>query len=214
MCDLVLYSIRTQEKEVIAHATSEYDFMPREWPVGGNLAYDKYYHNGQPKERLSYSLVAQGLPTGKDSVSALPASGPAMPVYFGTWVIKKHIPTPNVSALSLEQINGYLGQEITVNEKQIVTSQGTIENPVYEESTLTNNDFFINWRIQLNNLGIMDDTVTEINVANYKHETENGLGSGFMLTNDNRLLTNIGGVFFELGYDCRLAFFICLTARA
>ncbi|KUO62241.1 MAG: hypothetical protein APF84_12920 [Gracilibacter sp. BRH_c7a] len=72
-----------------------------------------------------------------------------------------------------------------MNEKQIVTSQGTIENPVYEESTLTNNDLLIIWRIQLNNLGIMDNTVTEINLANYQHETENGLGSGFMLTNGN-----------------------------
>lgn len=137
--------------------------------------------------------------TQPDDKVSQQASGPAVPVYFGTWVIKKQIPTPNVSALSPEQINSYLGQEISVSEKQIVTSQGTIANPVYAENTLTNDVLYANWRIQLSNLGIRDNTVTEIDVVNYQHETENGLGSGFILTNDNRLYTNIGGVFFELG---------------
>lgn len=121
------------------------------------------------------------------------------PAYFGTWIIQKEVPTPNVNSLSLEQINGYLGQKITVGAKQIVTGQGTIKNPVYKQTVLTNDDMYVNWRIRLSDLGVTDDTVTEIDVANYRHETENGLGAGFILTEDNRLYTNIGGVFFELG---------------
>jgi len=124
----------------------------------------------------------------------------AEPVYFGTWVIKKQIPTPNVTALSGEQIDGYLEQEITVNAKQIRTDKGIIENPLYEESLVSNEQFYTNWRIQFVSLGVTDDTVTEISVANYRHETEDGIGSGFILTNDRRLFTIIGGVLFELGF--------------
>lgn len=86
-----------------------------------------------------------------------------------------------------------------MSEKQIFTRQATIANPVYAKNTLTNNDVYANWRIQLSNLGVTDDTVTEIDVVNYQHETKNGLGSGFILTNYNRIYTNIGGVLFELG---------------
>ncbi|MCB8815427.1 DUF4829 domain-containing protein [Desulfosporosinus shakirovi] len=125
---------------------------------------------------------------------------PGEPAYFGTWVIKKQIPTPNVTALSQEQIDGYLGQEITVNAKQIRTGKGTIENPHYEESSVTNEQLYNNWLIQFDSLEVTDDTVTEINVANYRQETEDGIGSGFILTNDRRLFTIIGGVLFELGF--------------
>lgn len=63
---------------------------------------------------------------------------------------------------------------------------------------MTNDDLYINWKVQLSSLGVTDNTVTEIHVSNYRYETEDGIGSDFILTNDKRLYTNIGGVFFEL----------------
>lgn len=56
------------------------------------------------------------VPTGENSDSKEPP-------YFGTWVIKKQVPTGNVTALAAESINDYIGQEVIVNEKQIVTSK-------------------------------------------------------------------------------------------
>jgi len=195
--DLVLYNIQTKEKKVIVKATSEYDFVPREWLANGNLEYDKYYYRGQAMEKLIYS--AKPDTASAPEVSNASASAPATRAYFGIWIIKKEIPTPNVTCLSQEQIDGYLGQEIAVNDKQVVTSKGTIKNPVYQENIWTNTDLYNNWRMQFSSLGVTDDTVTEIEIANYQNDTENGIGSGFILTNDKRLYTNIGGVLFELG---------------
>jgi hypothetical protein len=59
--------------------------------------------------------------------------------------------------------------------------------------------YYRDWRIQFSSLGVTGNTVTEVDVSNYQHETEDGIGSDFVLTNDNRLYTIIGGVFFELG---------------
>ena len=119
--------------------------------------------------------------------------------YYGTWIIKKYVPTTNVSSLSEKNINDYIGQKIVVDQNQIVTNQGTIENPIFEEKTLTNTDFFNDRKVQFSSLGINGDTVTQVLVSNYKHETGNGIGSDFFLTNDNKTYTQIGGSFFELG---------------
>lgn len=127
-----------------------------------------------------------------------PVSDSKEPPYFGTWVIKKQIPTGNVTALAAESINDYIGQKVIVNEKQIVTSKGTVENPIYRETIKTNAEFYSDWRITFSSLGVTDNTVKEIDLANYQHETEDGVGSTFILTSDNRLYTIIGGVLFEL----------------
>lgn len=137
--------------------------------------------------------------TSGDSDQNSESTASEAPPYFGTWVIKRHVPTPNVTALTLESINYYIGKEIIVNEKQIVTSKGTIENPIYEEIIKTNAYFYIDWRIQFSSLGVTDNTVTEFDVSNYQHETEDGIGSNFILTNDNRIYTIIAGGLFELG---------------
>lgn len=118
--------------------------------------------------------------------------------YYGTWIIKKHVPTSNVSSLSKEDIGDYIGKKIIVDENQIVTSKETIKKPVFEEKTVTNSEFFENWRIQFRNIGVTGDTVTQVDVSNYKNETANGIGSTFIVTNDNKTYTFIGGALFEL----------------
>lgn len=120
------------------------------------------------------------------------------PPYFGTWIIKKQVPTGNVTALTPEAINDYIGEEIIVNDKRIVTSKGTVKNPTYSETIKTDTEFYSDWRIPFSSLGVTDNTVKEIDVANYQHETEDGVGSTFILTSDNQLYTIIGGVLFEL----------------
>lgn len=58
-----------------------------------------------------------------------------------------------------------------------------------KKAFVTNEQFYTNWRIQFGSMGVTDDTVTEINVANYQNETEDGIRSGFILTNDGHLFT-------------------------
>ena len=139
-------------------------------------------------------------PTVKPPTSSQPSSssGEKAKLYYGTWIIKKYVPTTNVSSLSEKNINDYIGQKIVVDANQIVTNQGTIKNPVFEEKTLTNTEFFSNRNVQFSSLGISEKTVTQVEVSNYKHETGNGLGSDFFFANNNKTYTQIGGSFFEL----------------
>jgi len=148
----------------------------------------------------STSPQATPSPTVKPSTSAQPSSSPVegAKFYFGTWIIKKYMPTTNISSLSTKDINGYIGQKIIFNKNQIVTDNGTIKNPIFKEKTLTNTDFFDDWRVQFSGLGIIGNTVTQVEVSNYKNETGNGIGSELIFTINNKTYTNIGGCFFEL----------------
>ena len=146
-------------------------------------------------------------PTTKPSTSSPATPSPTQPsssvekskFYYGTWIIKKYMPTTNVSSLSEKNINDYIGQKIVVDENQIVTNKGTIKNPIFEEKTLTETDFFNDWRVKFSNLEIIGDTVTQVKVSNYKNETGDGIGSELIFTKNNKTYTNIGGCFFELG---------------
>ena len=154
-----------------------------------------------PTTKPSTSSPATPSPTVKPPTSSQPSSisGEKAKLYYGTWIIKKYVPTTNVSSLSEKNINDYIGQKIVVDANQIVTNQGTIKNPVFEEKTLTNTEFFNNRKVQFSSLGISEETVTQVEVSNYKHETGNGIGSDFFFTNNNKTYTQIGGSFFELG---------------
>ena len=102
------------------------------------------------------------------------------------------------SSLSEKNINDYIGQKIVIDGKQIVTNQGTIKNPIFKENTLTSNDLLDGWKVQFSSLGIIGNTVTQVNVTNYKNETVNGIGAELFFTNNNKVYTDIGGCFFEL----------------
>jgi len=154
-----------------------------------------------PTVKALTSPQATPSPTVKPSTSAQPSASSAdkAKFYYGTWIIKKYMPTTNVSSLSEKNINDYIGQKIVVGENQIVTNQGTIRNPIFEEKALTSNDLFDGWRVQFSSLGIIGNTVTHVEVTNYNHETGNGLGAELFFTNNNKVYTDIGGCFFELG---------------
>ena len=155
----------------------------------------------QPSNDNQASPSPSPSPTVKPPTSSQPSSssGEKAKLYYGTWIIKKYVPTTNVSSLSEKNINDYIGQKIVVDANQIVTNQGTIKNPIFEEKTLTNAEFFSNRNVQFSSLGISEKTVTQVEVSNYKHETGNGLGSDFFFANNNKTYTQIGGSFFELG---------------
>ena len=155
-----------------------------------------------PTVKLSTSSQEGSSLTPKPSTNSQPSlsSGEKAKFYYGTWIIKKYMPTTNVSSLSAKDINGYIGQKIIIDGKQIVTNQGTIKNPIFKENTLTSNDLLDGWKVQFSSLGIIGDTVTQVDVTNYKNETGNGIGAKLFFTNNNKVYTDIGGCFFELGH--------------
>jgi len=52
--ELVLYDALTQEKKVIAPATSEYSFHPTKWEKNGTLFYEKYSYVDNSREEFTY----------------------------------------------------------------------------------------------------------------------------------------------------------------
>ena len=121
--------------------------------------------------------------------------------YFGTWIIKKYVPTGRVEGFSKKSASAYLGEKLIVDNSQIVSSEGTIKSPVFVTNTVTDSDFFNHWNIYFKNAAITGSTVKEIKVSNFniKNGTEDRIGSNFIVTNDNRTYTFIGGALFELG---------------
>lgn len=155
--------------------------------------------NSQPNSSIINTNETNNvLPPSEDVNPTNVSPDSVEPPYFGVWVIKRVVPTSNVTALTTEKANDYIGKKIIVNEKQIVTSKGTVENPVYQENILTEYDLYMNNRIQFSSMKVKDNTVTEIDVSNYQNETEDGIGSNLILTNDARMYTIIGGALFEL----------------
>lgn len=120
--------------------------------------------------------------------------------YFGTWIIKKFLPTGGVVGFSKKNANDYLGEKFVVDKNQIVTEEGTIIGPQFVKITLTNNQFFDKFNFSLKNVGIAGSSVTQISVSNFsiKNGTEDRIGSNFILSNDNKTYTFIGGALFEL----------------
>jgi len=125
----------------------------------------------------------------------------AIEPYLGTWIIKKYVPTGRVEGFSKKNANDYLGEKIIVNENQIITYEGTIINPKFVKTILTNTEFFSKWNINYNNAGMTGSSVTEINISNFniRNGTEDRIGSNFIVTIDNTIYTFIGGALFKLG---------------
>jgi len=121
--------------------------------------------------------------------------------YLGTWIIKKYVPTGRVEGFSKKDANDYLGEKIIVDENQIVTSEGTIKAPEFIKKELNDTDFYNNWNLYFKNAGFTGSTVIEIRVSNFnlRNGTEDRIGSNFIVTNDNKAYTFIGGALFELG---------------
>ncbi len=53
--DLTIYNVETREKRIIAKATSDFWYTPRQWDKNGILTYEKiYFLNHEEKEQLTY----------------------------------------------------------------------------------------------------------------------------------------------------------------
>lgn len=151
-------------------------------------------------ETTSPSKVPDSSKPSVDSNSEV-SSNVVIEPYFGTWIIKKFLPTGGVVGFSKQNANDYLGEKFVVDKNQIVTEEGTIKGPQFVKTTLTSDQFFDKFNFSLKNVGIAGSTVTQISVSNFtiKNGTEDRIGSNFILSNDNnKTYTFIGGALFEL----------------
>jgi len=121
--------------------------------------------------------------------------------FYGKWIISKAIASSNVRSFSEEDINKIIGQQLSFSKDQsssfgdeINNMKNIVTNPTYKKSIVFKNDFVSNYRASFDNLGIKDDSITEITVLNSKDIAE----CTFFLKDENTLILYGGGVFFQL----------------
>lgn len=114
--------------------------------------------------------------------------------YFGEWTIKKSLGTAPVSAMSKDQIAGYIGKKITLSESQFIDLDGSVvKNPTYKQKIVSDNDFFNDNRRKLSYFQISSNYINEIQIYN-----NGGIYSNIFIIDKDNIMYSADGVFFQL----------------
>lgn len=130
-------------------------------------------------------------------------------LYYGTWKINRYVQIKTNKELSASKINSYIGTKFSISKDAIKLSlskkeeSASMENPVFEETPISNDDLKSKWNVTFNNLGLNSKSVNSINtviVSNYDIPNNNDLkiGSNILIAPNNRAYTIIDGCFYEL----------------
>lgn len=121
--------------------------------------------------------------------------------YYGTWVVTKQIELPReIGNLTSSEAQDLIGKTIIIQSNEFVWLNGIkYKNPLYSETTLNDYQFYVGWKVHLDEVGIPSNSVTEVEV--YKNNTDNinnDTGKGFGIFNNDTLYVNVKGQFFIL----------------
>lgn len=134
----------------------------------------KKINNSSPNERLNTSYYSN---------------------LYGTWSVKKHIPSKIKTNLSDSMISLCINQKFTIEKDKITSLLGTINNPALNEGIITASDFFNKYNDTLENLGISGDNLKYVTIT----ETDTGNHSvTIFISNDNKIYALLSGALFEL----------------
>ncbi|CAM4427421.1 hypothetical protein [Paenibacillus tarimensis] len=119
------------------------------------------------------------------------AAGPNdAPSFFGEWTISKHIGSTGIST---EPNNGVIGLTVVYNANTASLGHDEVQDPVYEEYEMTNENFLKEYRVELSDIGVEAESVKTIVVADW-----NGGGSFIILRDEQPPIVLIDGNFYEL----------------
>lgn len=114
---------------------------------------------------------------------------------YGTWSVRRHIPSKIKTNLSDSMISLCINQKFTIEKDKITSLLGTVSNPTISEGTITASDFSNKYNDTLKNLGIPEDNLKYINI------TETGKGNHsvtIFISDDGKVYALLSGVLFEL----------------
>lgn len=114
--------------------------------------------------------------------------------FYGTWTIKKDIPTSNVAALDDKAVQALIGKEATYSAARATFGSATCRNPRYKKFVVSKEDFFDANRIDLKELGIGTSFVTEIDI----YDADKKLFGILYVKGTDTLVFFDDGVYFEL----------------
>ena len=112
--------------------------------------------------------------------------------YYGTWKITRYY-MPGITAMSKDEADGYVGMVLTYSTDAFVYNGNANDNPDYQEHELTAEEFASNYGgATFDSLGITSSSVKQVDISN-----ADDLGWSFFVKDENTLLINKDGVFFE-----------------
>ena len=112
--------------------------------------------------------------------------------YYGTWKIIRYY-MPGITAMSKDEADGYVGMVLTYSTDAFVYNGNANNNPDYQERELTAEEFASNYGgVTFDSLGITSASVKQVDISN-----ADDLGWSFFVKDENTLLINKDGVFFE-----------------
>jgi hypothetical protein len=121
--------------------------------------------------------------------------------FYGEWQLKKDKASGPVGTYSSDDVKALAGKHLTFSKDsatcfgdKVEIMNNTVTNPVYKKRVITKNDFQSDYRVTFEQLGINENSVTEIEATDTR-----GICTVFFITPDNyKLILLGGGTFFEL----------------
>ena len=113
--------------------------------------------------------------------------------YYGDWLITGCLGTSAVYALSQEEIDDYVGTQITYENDQYSYNGNSISINGYEEQMETTETFAVDFGVPYSELGINEGEILSVSAM-----TEgNFFGGYFYVIDENTLMIYYEGVFFK-----------------
>ncbi|QGG54801.1 hypothetical protein [Paenibacillus sp. B01] len=110
--------------------------------------------------------------------------------YFGEWKVTGDVASTPVSAGPDESL---IGQEASFSKESARFGDAETANPVYEEKSLTAEQFAQDYRMQLSDLGIEGESAQTVEIKDFA-----GPSGTFFIKDESTLLMILDGVFYEL----------------
>lgn len=115
--------------------------------------------------------------------------------YYGSWHLGKIVATSPVTAMDENEMQKYMGTKIAISKENFINARvGTVSNPKYIKSTISNDEFYTETKMQLKSIGVEANSVQKIEV-----QGNDGSGEGCIYVTENgSMITNIDGVFYKI----------------
>lgn len=121
-------------------------------------------------------------------------------VFFGEWVIKREIASGRVTEYDEQDIKKLLGKKITYLADMASFENDMLKNPYYEVSTISEEDFFADSYVSLEQLGVKAKSIIRVEVYKNQEYEDPPFSTGgiFFVKDRDTLILYDGGIYFEL----------------
>ncbi len=114
-------------------------------------------------------------------------------MFYGHWKVVECF-APGITALSTEEMEGYVNVQFTYTKELFTVDNVSLENPVYHETAITKEEFAdsYNNQITFDSLNAQTDSITEVSIQN-----SSAFGGMFYVVDENTLYITMDGGFFK-----------------